>query len=236
MKIAIVCLVLIILLAIVALIFIGAKSKLKLDIGQAIMALSTLALVIVTGIYVGHTYNMVKAMRQTNQLNFRPYVMIEELPTNIASSLSGRPTSQPIFYMSVNPQNNNETFFYYLKNIGKVEANEVELTRYEVREIDPDIGDSTIIQVSHQPASPMPIFPNQALKKVFQFGQNVVFREAPQNKQIQLTLHFNYRGVKDFDPNRYYTEYSWVFTCATSPEDPQHHIAFGGMDQGIEEQ
>jgi hypothetical protein len=234
MKIAIVCLVGIILLAIIALIFIGAKSKLRLDIGQTIMAISTIALVIVTVVYVGHTHSMVKAMRQSNQLNFRPYVMVDELPPNIASSVHGSTIIRPSFLLMTD-NTGEETFHYYLKNIGNVHADMVELTQYEVCELQPNVDDVIRIQVPHRPSPPIPIFPNQGLQKLFHLGQNIVFRENPQGNKVRLSVHFTYGGIKELDSNRYYTEYSWVFTCAISPNDPKHRIEFGGIDVGIEE-
>jgi hypothetical protein len=229
-------------LAVIAIILVGVKAKWIFN-SQIILAISTAGLFIVTAflvaitcVYASHTRKMAEAMHQSNRINYRPYLLIEELRPEVVKDLM---QTEQIFHRKfltfLNPHTREETFYYSLKNVGNVPAHNVEFN-YEVYELDQDTTAPSRIDVPHKKDPSISLFPDQDVTKIFNLGKTVMFRNDFANKKIQLRVYITYDGVRDMDTNKYYTEMVLTLTPTQSPDMPQPMPYLEKMDEGIEKQ
>ena len=254
MKITLLCLIGIILLGIVALIFSKVNTKVNAQI------ILTAILIVITAAYAYFTYQSVKASKKmaeqmllSNQINYRPYVLIEGVPTERTTALTRESmeiakakglvsTSKDVlergFITGLKLDTGENIFMYSFKNIGNVPAHNIKFDHI-LYEVDKITGATKQIKTNDKEITLYEcLFPGENNIRSINAGKNVFFRSDPENKFIRIRLKVTYEGIKDIDTNKYFTIYQWRFNPARTVEEMQSqgvgNVVIEITDEGIE--
>jgi len=256
MKIAFFCFSGIILFGIIGLVFLKLNMREKLDT-QSINLLLTSVLVVATVVYVRLTYSsvkvseeMAKQMYLSNQINYRPYILMEGLPVGELNMLGNRsdavsgthkessPISMPGFATVINPDTKEESILCNITNVGSVPAHNIEYD-FHVYEVEEKTGDVKELSAPNAttPTSEC-LFPGKSATKVFKVGKNVFYRSDTTGKYIRIFLKVIYEGVKTIDTNKYFTSCQLLCNPAKSVEEMNArgpgNMSIEMSDEGIE--
>lgn len=254
---AFVCLSGIVLLGIIGLMFLKLNMKEKLDINQFINLILTSVLVVTTIVYAYLTYSsvkvskeMAKQMHLSNQINYRPYILIEELPVEQltarkikSNALSGigkesSPIFAPGFATLMDPNTKEESILCNVSNVGNVPAHNIKYNCY-IYEVEEKTGNIKELSTPNETISTSEcLFPGRSFVKMFKVGKNVFYRSDTIGKYIRISLKVTYEGVKNIDTNKYFTSCQLRCSPAESVEEMNTrgpgNLFIEMSDEGIE--
>jgi len=189
---------------------------------------------------------MAKLMKQSNDINFRPYVQIEGLPpeqivslaiNNVNDSNVIDKIKSTTFIIWIDPKTEKEYLIYNLKNLGHVPAHIIKQC-VSVDEIDSNEKAENLPIEQETITTSETLFAAQTSTARRLIGKGVLIRQDLASKFIRVKLKINYSGVRN-DPNIYY----YLMTLRLTPaNDVANYNSGGGFniklemsDEGIEQ-
>jgi hypothetical protein len=173
---------------------------------SAVLVAVTICYAILTAQSVRASKEMAIQMKQTNRINFQPYVLIE-----------GVSKEQEGVYAIIKAPNG-DFLKYNIYNVGNIPARNINhsIEVYEINNKTGAINEIPCEQEKHTQKECL--FPKNRHNYTIKLGQGIIYREDISDKEIRVKLKITYQGLKD-DFNTYYYSIQWRIKPCKQPEE-----------------